>query len=93
MSGATSSEKTSVALEVEVELGRMRHRSIDHCSGRAVAAPVSITFVLREEAGSKGCVVRVGSINRMQSDRPNVVSFSNDDDRDLGVNAEFFAGL
>lgn len=53
MSGATSPQKTPVALEVEVELGRMGHCSIDHGPGRAVAAPVSITFVLREEAGSK----------------------------------------
>jgi len=35
--------------QVEVEFGRMPNIPIDHGSGRAVAAPVSIPLILREE--------------------------------------------
>jgi len=46
----TRPEQASVGLQVEVELCGMCNHSVDNGTSWAVSTPVSVTFILREEA-------------------------------------------
>ena len=50
MPRATRALQASVALQVEVELGRVRDVRVDDGAGRAVAGAAVAVLVLREEA-------------------------------------------
>jgi hypothetical protein len=50
MRGATRPQKTTVALEIEVKLGRMGNLTIDDSARWAVTTPVGIPGVLWEES-------------------------------------------
>ena len=61
-----------MALQVEIEFGRVNHVTIHDGAGWAIPAPIR-DVALREET--------------------NVMSFSNDNDGDLGIDSDFLARL
>lgn len=89
MSWSTGAQKTSMALQVEIELGRMSNLAINDSACRTVATLITVTFVGGEESSNslKSESADLGSY------RPNMVAFTNHNDGDFWINSKFSACL
>lgn len=53
MGGATSSQKTSMTLQIKVKFSRMCHLAVEDRASWAITALVTIALRLREKPGEK----------------------------------------
>jgi hypothetical protein len=92
MSGTTGTQKSSVTLKVEIELGGMGNFTIDDCTSRAVTAAITVSFRLREESekGPSSKHVQTLACHEML---PDVVTLSNNKNRNLGIHLQIVTSL